>query len=71
VTSERPSVNVQHDFVSTYDRYRVDVIDLTGDGIEEIVLVSGFGRGTSVRKEYLEVFRVRDRDHTARLSHSR
>ena len=57
----RPRINTKFRFKSAYQVYHMDLIDLTGDGIEEVVLVSGIGRGTSVTKEYLEVYQIRGR----------
>jgi len=56
--SVQPKINIKYHFRSAYQRYRMDFIDLTGDGMEEIVLVSGVGRGTSVTKEYLTVLQI-------------
>lgn len=54
----RPKIDIKYHFESAYQVYRVDFVDLTGDGMEEIVLVSGVGRGTSVAEEYLTVLRI-------------
>lgn len=54
----RPKIHIKYHFKSAYQRYRMDFVDLTGDGMEEIVLVSGVGRGTSVTKEYLTVLQI-------------
>src|SRR3990172_5111907 len=37
---------VRYPFESSYGEYRLDVIDLTGDLAEEVVLITGHGRGT-------------------------
>ena len=50
----------EHRFQSSYDIFRLDLIDLTLDGQPEHVLVTGIGRGTSVRAEWLEVLEVYD-----------
>lgn len=56
--SVRPKIDIKYHFKSAYQRYRMDFIDLVGDGMEKIVLVSGVGRGTSVTKEYLTVLQI-------------
>ena len=49
---------------STYGFFRIDLVDLTGDGVEEFVLITGEGRGTSCRKEKLTVIeRFGDKFH--------
>ncbi|HEY1268722.1 MAG TPA: hypothetical protein VGH16_15815 [Candidatus Binatia bacterium] len=47
---------ITYPFYSSYDGYRIDVINLSGHATPEIVMVTGAGRGTSVRKEILRVF---------------
>lgn len=47
------------EFESSYGLFELDLVDLTGDGVEEFVLISGQGRGTSARSETLRVFAVR------------
>ncbi len=42
---------------SSYGIFRIDLVDLTGDGVEEFVLITGKGRGTSCREEQLTVRR--------------
>jgi len=42
---------------SSYGKFQLFVVDLTGDGIEEVVCILGEGRGTSARSEYLHVYR--------------
>ncbi len=59
--SVRPKIDIKFHFKSAYQRYRMDFIDLTSDGMEEIVLVSGVGRGTSVTKEYLTVLQIEEK----------
>jgi hypothetical protein len=43
-------------FVSTYGLFELGVFDLTNDQVPDIILVTGVGRGTSVRGEILRVF---------------
>lgn len=40
---------------SSYGLFRIFLADLTGDGVEEIVTITGEGSGTSARVEYLVV----------------
>ena len=47
----------QLDFCSSYQFFALVLADLTGDGIEEFILVTGKGRGTSAREETLTVYR--------------
>ena len=49
---------IVYPFYSSYDSYRIDLIDLTRDFVPEVLLVTGEGRGTSVRKEVLHIFRI-------------
>lgn len=44
------------DFRSSYGHFDLRVVDVTGDGIEEMVLITGRGRGTQARIETLEVW---------------
>lgn len=44
-------------FHSTYGFFDLSLVDLTGDGVEEFVLVTGQGRGTNIREETLEVWK--------------
>ncbi len=57
VLSEKGKLLAAKKFQSSYGEFRIHVIDLTGDGPEEFALVTGFGRGTSVRRETLTVYR--------------
>jgi len=45
-------------FYSSYQRFRIDIVDLDGDGRKEFVFTLGEGRGTSARREtlYIEHF---------------
>ncbi len=43
-------------FESSYGEYRLWLSDLTGDGIEEFILLTGRGRGTSATRETLTVY---------------
>ncbi|MBI3447652.1 MAG: hypothetical protein HY049_01835 [Acidobacteria bacterium] len=43
-------------FYSSYGMFSLGLVDLTGDGFEELVLVTGSGRGTNVRQETLVVY---------------
>ena len=45
-------------FHSSYGGFEMDLVDLDGDGSEEVVLVKGEGRGTSARSESLNVYRL-------------
>ncbi|MAE61798.1 MAG: hypothetical protein CMJ49_10645 [Planctomycetaceae bacterium] len=49
-----------HDFQTSYGLFCLDIIDLDGDREPEYVLVSGWGRGTSARRETITVFTVAD-----------
>jgi hypothetical protein len=42
---------------SSYGRFQLYLADLTADGVEEILLITGEGRGTSARQESLTVYR--------------
>lgn len=44
---------------SSYQQFRVDAVDLDGDGDCEFIFTTGEGRGTSVRKEFLSIERLR------------
>lgn len=59
LVSDDGKVSVSRKFVSTYGKFHIDLIDLTGDGQEEVVFVTGSGAGTSVREESLEVMQRR------------
>ena len=54
-TKTRPLISYQ--FTSSYMEFDLKAEDLTGDGIEELILIQGFGRGSNVRSEKLNVFR--------------
>lgn len=49
-----------HRFSSSYGSFKVEVIDLNGGALPELVLIQGTGRGTSVRSERLVVLGLRD-----------
>jgi hypothetical protein len=56
VRRSQDSEPLKMDFVSTYGQFELSLFDFTGDGIPEIILVTGMGRGTDVRSERLQVF---------------
>jgi hypothetical protein len=47
---------LSHRFNSSYMEFDLKAEDLTGDGIEELILLQGIGRGSNVRSEKLTVF---------------
>src|SRR5882762_3678758 len=47
-------------FYSSYQRFRIDIVDLDGDGRREFVFTLGTGRGTSARQETLSIERFED-----------
>jgi hypothetical protein len=49
-----------HRFGSSYGLFNIEVVNLTGSALPELVLIQGTGRGTSVRSERLVVFGLRD-----------
>jgi len=51
---------LSHHVQSSYGAFRLEAVDLDSDGRPELVLITGMGRGTSVRSERLEVLRLRD-----------
>jgi hypothetical protein len=53
------TADIEFPFESTYGYFELDLVDLTNDRIEELVLITGRGRGTSVRGELLRVFAIR------------
>lgn len=55
-TAQKPQII--HRFLSSYMEFDLRLVDLTGDGVEEVILISGEGRGTEVRKETLTVFQL-------------
>lgn len=55
-----PEPDVTFEFESSYGVFELNMVDLTNDGIEDFVLISGRGRGTSARSELLRVFTLRD-----------
>lgn len=54
-TASRPLARMK--FYSTYGFFDLSLVDLTGDGVEELLLVTGVGRGTNVREETLTVWK--------------
>jgi hypothetical protein len=58
---------VEYGFASSYT-FDLKMMDVTGDGVEEIVLITGSGRGTSVRKETLAVLQWRASNISTLLS---
>ena len=44
-------------FSSTYGKFELSVIDITGDGNEEFILIQGNGRGTNARQENVIVLK--------------
>jgi hypothetical protein len=42
-------------FRSSYGEFRIDAIDVDGDGLREFVFITGEGRGTSARRETLDI----------------
>ncbi|MDP8235137.1 MAG: hypothetical protein P9M08_02010 [Candidatus Erginobacter occultus] len=51
-----PELQAALPFSSSYSDYNLWLADLTGDGREEFILVSGQGRGTCARSETLTVY---------------
>ncbi len=51
-----PELLASMPFESSYGHYSLWLSDLTGDGVEEFVLVRGRGRGTSARSETMTVY---------------
>ncbi len=49
-----------HEFQTSYGLFCLDIIDLDGDREPDYVLVSGWGKGTSARRETITVFTVAD-----------
>lgn len=54
--TEPPELQAALPFSSSYGYYSLWLADLTGDGPEEFILVTGKGRGTSARGETLTVY---------------
>lgn len=44
-------------FTSSYGDFELRLADATHDGIEDIILIRGEGRGTSAREEHLEIYK--------------
>ena len=61
VYSDDGQISAEHPFQTSYGIFRVEVVDLDHDGIPEIILIEGSGRGTSVRSERLRVLALRGR----------
>jgi hypothetical protein len=51
---------LRHAFESSYGGFELVFHDLTGDGLEELLLVAGEGRGTSVRTESLSILALQE-----------
>lgn len=47
-------------FNSSYGFFDAGFVDLTGDNIEELLLIYGSGRGTSVRSEKLSIYQLKN-----------
>jgi len=58
LTVSWPGGSATYPFQTSYGIFHLDVVDLTSDGTPEIVLVTGDGRGTSVRSETLRVLAI-------------
>ncbi|MBI3403869.1 MAG: hypothetical protein HY046_00225 [Acidobacteria bacterium] len=52
---------LERKFESSYGKFDLCLVDLTGDKKEEFVLITGKNHGTSVRAETLEVFQLSGR----------
>lgn len=55
IRSADDRIVAERKFESSYGIFRLDLVDLTGDGVEEFVLITGDGQGTDVRAEAVEV----------------
>ena len=55
-------------FSSSYGYFDLSLVDLTGDNIEEFVLVAGEGRGTNARSQTLTVWQRRRKKFSSLLS---
>jgi hypothetical protein len=53
-------------FYSSYQEFRIDIVDLDGDGRGEFVFALGSGRGTSARRETLSIEHLED-DHLRQI----
>jgi hypothetical protein len=49
---------IKKKILSSYGSFQLFLVDLIGDRKEQIVLITGGGRGTSVRAEFLTVYQV-------------
>jgi hypothetical protein len=55
-------------FVSTYGKFQLTLVDVTGDGREEYLLTTGTCHGTNCREETLTVWRLRQKGFDSILS---
>ena len=60
-----PEMQASFLFESSYGHFLLWLADMTGDGREEFILVTGEGRGTSARRETLTVYSQEGADFTA------
>lgn len=51
---------IKKKILSSYGSFQLFLVDLIGEGTEQVVLITGGGRGTSVRAELLTVYKVTD-----------
>jgi hypothetical protein len=58
----------EREFRSSYGYFDLRIVDLTGDGIEEFVLITGEGHGAQAREETLEVWRRSEKSLASILS---
>lgn len=58
------SVYAELPFHSSYGLFSLERVDINGDQNEELLLITGKGRGTGVRKETLRVYQVSEGEIT-------